>query len=148
MQYLLLLFFAIAIGAGLPVQAALNSELGRAVQSPIYGALLSFVVGIAGLLLYLFATRVDLSTWRQAFDLPWYYWLGGLLGALYVTGIIILAPRLGTALTFGLTIAGQMIIGLIMDHYGWLGLPVKPINWSGVLGVVLIIGGVVLIRMS
>ena len=148
MQYFLLLLFAFVIGAGLPVQAALNSELGRAVGSPIYGALLSFVIGIAGLLLYLFATRVDLTTLRQAFALPWYYWLGGLLGALYVAGVIILSPRLGTALTFGLTIAGQMILGLIMDHYGWLGLPVNPISWPRVMGVVMIIGGVVLIRMS
>ena len=148
MQYFLLLLFAVAIGAGLPVQAALNSELGKSVQSPVYGALLSFVIGIAGLLLYLLVTRVDLSTLRGAFELPWYYWLGGLLGALYVAGIIILAPKLGTALTFGLTIAGQMILGLIMDHYGWLGLPVHPINWSRTIGVLFIIGGVVLIRLS
>lgn len=148
MQYLLLLLFAVVIGASLTVQAALNSELGRAVGSSIYGALLSFVVGIAGLFVYLVFSRVEWSNWRQALELPWYYWLGGLLGALYVTGIIVLAPRLGTALTFGLTIAGQMILGVIMDHYGWLNLPENPISWWRVIGVLLIIVGVVLIRTS
>jgi transporter family-2 protein len=148
MPYLLLLLFAVVIGASLTVQAALNSELGRAVGSSVYGALLSFAVGIAGLFVYLAFSRIEWSNWRKALELPWYYWLGGLLGALYVTGIIVLAPRLGTALTFGLTIAGQMILGLIMDHFGWLNLPVNPITGWRVIGVILIVAGVILIRTS
>ncbi len=148
MQYLLFLLFAVVIGASLTVQAALNSELGRAVGSSVYGALLSFVVGIAGLFVYLLFSRVEWSNWRQALNLPWYYWLGGLLGGLYVTGIIVLAPRLGTALTFGLTIAGQLTLGLVMDHFGWLNLPIHPATWPRIIGVALIVIGVFLIRTA
>ncbi len=143
---ILLILLAIIVGALLPVQAAVNAELGRAIKSPIFAALVSFVVGTAGLLLYGLLTRVDFTTLREARHLPVGYWLGGLIGAAYVAATIILAPRLGTALTFGLTIGGQMILSLILDHYGLLGLPVNPASWVRILGVVLIMVGVVLLR--
>jgi transporter family-2 protein len=76
---------------------------------------------------------------------PW-VWTAGLLGAFYVAVVIILAPKLGTALTFSLIVAGQMIISLIFDHYGLLGLSIKQINWQRFLGVVCLILGVLLIR--
>ena len=77
---------------------------------------------------------------------PWYLWLGGLLGAYYVSTVIVIMPRLGVALTFGLIIAGQMFVSLILDHFGWLGVPVKPISWGKVAGALLLIAGVVVIR--
>jgi len=66
----------------------------------------------------------------------------------YVYGLIVLTPRLGVALTFGLTVAAQMTFSLVMDHFGWLDVPVSPVSWPRVLGVVMIIGGVILIRTN
>ncbi|MEO0732762.1 MAG: DMT family transporter [Bacteroidota bacterium] len=147
MQQALLFLFAVVVGVMLPVQAGLNSEMAKAVKSPLFGTLISFVVGTIGLLLYLLLARANWADLREGFSLPWYYWTGGILGIVYVAGIIILAPRLGVALTFGLTVAAQMAFSVIMDHYGWLGVPENPINWMRVLGVSLIIGGVVLVRL-
>lgn len=130
----------------LPIQAGLNSSMGKALKSPMYGTLVSFGVGTVGLLIWMLLTRAKWSDLRHGFELPWYYWTGGLLGVVYVAGIIILAPRLGVALTFGLTVAAQMAFSVVLDHYGWLGVPVNPINWLRVLGVAMIIGGVALIR--
>ncbi|SER04107.1 transporter family-2 protein [Neolewinella agarilytica] len=142
------LFFLLAIFAGvmLPIQAGLNSEIGKAVKSPVYGTLISFLVGTLGLLLYMVLTRANWADIKGGFQLPWFYWIGGLLGAVYVAAIIILTPRLGVALTFGITVAAQMIFGVLMDHYGWLGVPEHPINWMRVIGVTMIIGGVALVR--
>ena len=148
MQQLLFFLFAIVAGVMLPVQAGLNTEIGRAVKDPVYATLISFVVGTVGLALYLLAARADWSTIKNATSLPWYYWTGGLLGGLYVAAIIVLTPRLGVALTFGLTVAAQMAFGVVMDHYGWLGVPQSPINWTRVVGVTMIIGGVVLVRAN
>ncbi len=148
MQQSLLFLMAVIAGAMLAVQAGLNSEMGRAVKSPVYGALISFVAGGLALFAYCLVTRVPLGNVRRAFELPWYYWLGGVLGGFYVFAIIILAPRLGVALTIGLTVAGQMIFSLIIDHYGLMGIPAHSINWMRVLGVSLIIGGVVLLRTN
>lgn len=142
------LFFLLAIFAGvmLPIQAGLNSEIGKAVKSPVYGTLISFLVGTVGLLLYMVLTRANWADIKGGYQLPWYYWTGGLLGAVYVAAIIVLTPRLGVALTFGITVAAQMIFGVLMDHYGWLGVPEHPINWMRVIGVTMIIGGVALVR--
>jgi transporter family-2 protein len=59
---------------------------------------------------------------------------------------VILAPRIGVAMTFSLIVAGQMLITLILDHFGFLGLPVKEINLARIGGILLISAGVVIIR--
>jgi len=68
------------------------------------------------------------------------------LGAIFVTATVLLLPRLGVAMTFSLVIAGQMLITLVIDHFGLLGVPVKEISLARVLGVVLIVAGTILIR--
>lgn len=132
----------------LPIQAGLNSEMGRVLKSPIYASIVSFVAGLIALIIYAFITRMPFGNLREGLTLPWYYWLGGVLGAVYVYGLIVLTPRLGVALTFGLTVAAQMTFSLVMDHYGWLDVPVSPLSWSRVLGVLMIIVGVILIRTN
>ncbi len=140
------LILAIISGAVLPIQAGLNMKMGRAVGDPVYAALISFVVGSGGLFIYTLLTRVDLSQINQVGSLHWSVWTAGLLGAFYVAAVIILVPKIGAALTFGLVVAGQLSLSLLLDHYGLLGLPVHTLNGFRVLGIVLIIAGVVLIR--
>ncbi len=144
MYFLLLL--AVISGAVLPIQAALNAKMGKAVGDPVYAALISFVIGSVGLLLYCLATRVDLSQISHATEVQWTVWTAGFLGAFYVAAVIILVPKIGAALTFGLVIAGQLSLSMILDHYGWLGLPIHSFNWQRLVGILLIVGGVLLIR--
>lgn len=146
MKLILLLLFALLAGAVLPVQAALNVKLGKAVGDPIYAAFLSFLVGAAGLFIYILVTNVELSQLSQASTLNWSVWTAGLLGAFYVGAVIILVPKIGAALTFGVIVAGQLGLSLLMDHYGWLGIPTHTISWQRIGGITLIIAGVVLIR--
>ena len=140
------IFIAIVAGAVLPVQAGLNAKMGKAIGDPVYAALISFVVGSVGLFIYTLVTKVDWYEIGNAKSLHWSIWTAGILGAFYVVSVIFLAPRLGTALTFGLIVAGQLGTSLILDHFGSLGLPIHTINWPRVLGIVLIITGVILIR--
>jgi len=139
---------AFIAGTILPIQAALNGKMGKAVQHPMVAAFISFSVGALALLLYLLLARQPLSLTMAYKQAPWYAWLGGVIGTFYVVASIVLLPRLGVALTFGLVIAGQLFISLLMDHYGWLGVPIRPINLYRIAGVVLLIIGVVLIRTS
>jgi bacterial/archaeal transporter family-2 protein len=69
-----------------------------------------------------------------------------LIGAIYLTSVIFLIPRLGVALTFSLIVAGQMLITVVIDHFGWLGIPVHHINWQRLFGIALIIAGVIFVR--
>lgn len=143
---LMFVLLAIVSGSVLPVQAALNGKVGKAVGDPVYAALISFVVGSLGLFAYVLSMRTDLSAIAQAGSLHWSVWIAGILGAFYVSSVIIVAPKLGVALTFGLVVAGQLGISLLIDHYGLLGIPVHAINWQRVVGVFLIVTGVLLIR--
>ncbi len=136
----------ILAGSFLPVQAGLNAELGDAVKNPIFAAFASFAVGTLALLMYLFATRFNFSTASLALDAPRSVWVAGLLGAFYVSAIIIIAPKLGTALTFSLIVLGQMSASLVLDHFGLLGLPVQSLNWPRVAGALCLVLGVVLLR--
>lgn len=141
-----LLMLAIVSGAVLPIQAALNTKMGKAIGDPVYAALVSFVVGSIGLFLYTLFTKVDLSQINQATTVHWSVWTAGLLGAFYVAAVIILVPKIGAALTFGLVVTGQLGLSLVIDHYGLFQLPVHTINWQRIFGIFCIIGGVLLIR--
>lgn len=143
-------FISLAIAAGMvvPIQAALNVKLGKAVGDPMYGAFLAFLVGTLGLLAYVLIARVDLSQIQGTSAESWTIWLGGLCGAFFVAALIILTPRLGVALTLGLTVAGQMGFSLLVDHYGWFGTPVQVISWPKIGGVLLIVAGVWMVQSN
>lgn len=140
------LLLALVAGAMMPTQAAINNKLAGYVASPISAAFISFLIGTVGLFVYMFATGVPISNLTNIKDAPPIAWLGGLLGAFFVTCTVILAPRIGVAMTFSLIVAGQMLITLVLDHFGFLGLPVKEISLARVGGILLIVAGVALIR--
>ncbi len=146
MKQLLPLIIAVMAGGVLPLQASLNVNLGKTVNQPVFAAFVSFFIGTVGLLIYLFAINFNFSSTHQTFQAHWSVWLAGLLGAFYVTAVIVLTPRIGTTLTFGLIISGQMLISLIIDQFGFMGATVHPINWQRIMGVFLLIGGMLLIR--
>lgn len=139
------IFLAFISGAFLPIQAGLNGRLGKSIDSPVYAALISFLVGILTILVYIMVTRQQFS-WEGLKTVPPYAWLGGALGAVFVTAIIQIIPHIGIALTFGLVVAGQMIIAVIMDHFHILVAQQQNFNPWRLLGIVLVIAGVVIIR--
>ncbi len=142
------IFLVLAILAGMmmPTQGAVNTRLAAYVDSPISAAFISFAVGTLALFIYLIATGVPLSSLANAKDAPPIAWIGGLLGAFFVSAVASSIPKLGVAMTFSLAIAGQMLITLFLDHFGFLGVPVKEISMVRILGVTLITIGVILIR--
>jgi Uncharacterized protein conserved in bacteria len=144
-QYIFL-FVALLVGSFLPLQVGVNTKLGEAVGSPLLSALISFCVGTIALLSYILITGIPLANVANAKNASPIAWTGGLLGAFYVATSIILLDKLGAAMTISLIIAGQMLMSLIMDHFGLLGMEVKPISLGRFAGVVLVVAGVILIR--
>ncbi len=140
------IILAIFAGMAMPTQATVNSKLADSVGNPILAAFISFAVGTVALFVYILLTGVPLSNLASAKNAPLVAWAGGFLGAFFVSVMATVVPRLTVALSFSFAIAGQMIITLLIDHFGWLGVEVKPINPMRVLGAILITGGVVLIR--
>jgi len=142
----LYLLIALAAGAMMPTQAATNNKMATVVDSPILAALISFAVGTVALLAYALLSGESLASLAAAKNAPPVAWIGGLLGAFFVASAVMLVPRIGVAMTFSILIAGQMIVTLIIDHFGLLGVPVKEVSLARIGGILLITAGVVLIR--
>jgi len=132
-------------GAFLPIQAGLNAKLGKAAESPVYASMLSFAVGTLGLLTYILITKQSMS-WAGVREAPAHVWLGGLLGAFYVTVIILVFQKLGPGLTFGLVVAGQMIVSILLEHFNILVAQQNSISLMKLFGVLLVVAGVIIIR--
>ena len=142
----ILLLFALVAGMLVPVQAVLNTKMGRALGDPVFAALISFSVGTVSLFIYALVVQIDLGSIRQASGLSWMVWAAGCLGAVFVAATIILTPRLGAALTFSLVVAGQLLMAVLMDHFGAFGIQTQPMSWMRLAGIGLITAGVVLIQ--
>lgn len=136
---------ALAAGAGLPIQAALNSKLAKTGGSPVHAAMISFSVGVLALILFILLTSQSVS-WKDLKGAPAYSWFGGLLGAFYVSVIIYSFPRIGPGLAFGLIIAGQLGIAMALEHYQILGARYHPISYGRIAGLALILLGVYLTK--
>jgi transporter family-2 protein len=140
------LVFALAAGAMLPIQFGINAQLATWVGGSVRAAFISFVVGALGLLV---AVLIAARGWpERAGDAPWWVWIGGLLGAFYVLGSIVTAPKLGAVTLVALILAGQAIASLLVDHFGWVGFEEHPVTPLRVVGVLLLAGGVALVRLS
>ncbi|MFL6466832.1 MAG: DMT family transporter [Pyrinomonadaceae bacterium] len=142
----LYLLIALLAGAMMPTQAGTNNKMATVVGSPILAAFISFLVGTIALFAYALLSGETLSALSDAKNAPPIAWIGGLLGAFFVAAAVTLVPRLGVAMTFSLIIAGQMIVTLLIDHFGLFGVPLKEISLVRIGGILLITAGVVLIR--
>ena len=130
----------------LSTQAGINAQLRTVVGNPVMAALVSFLVGTFALLVYVLLFNKPSSGLVQSLqDMSLYKWTGGLIGALYVTGVIIVAPRIGATNTAGLIVAGQILFALFLDHYGLLGFVQHSVNYMRLAGAVLLIAGVFMI---
>lgn len=132
-------------GGMIALQAPTNAMLSRASGSPVLAALISFGVGAASLLGVWLASSNRPSAGSFA-GLPWYAWIGGAYGAIYVGVAAYAAPRIGLASLITVGIAGQIAVALLLDHLGAFGLPREPISLARVGGAVLVAAGVLLVR--
>jgi transporter family-2 protein len=76
---------------------------------------------------------------------PWWAYLGGVLGAFYVVAATLGGPKLGASALLALTLLGQLAAALIVDHYGWLGFSRQPFDNQKALGIALLFLAVVLL---
>jgi len=141
------LLTALLAGISVPTQAGINAQLGLWTRSPVLAATISFAVGTLTLIAYTLVTRIPMPSLATAGNHPWWVWIGGSLGAFFVTATIILVPKLGATTMVTLVLAGQMFASLLLDHFGGLGYPVHPISLGRIAGVLLVCSGVWLIKV-
>ncbi|QHT66007.1 DMT family transporter [Rhodocytophaga rosea] len=138
---------ALLAGTAVAVQTGANAQLRLIVHSPIITACISFLVGTTVLLLYvLIANRQYIPEFSVVSQISWWKWIGGIMGVIYITTVVVVAPKIGAANTLGFIVAGQLISAVLFDHFGWIGFDVRPISLWRILGVIFLILGVFLLR--
>ena len=143
----LYLLFAFVAGAMIPFQFGINAQLAHWLGSPICAAFVSFLVGTIALLLVSAFIRKPLPSLARLGDAPWWVWIGGLLGAFYVAGSIVSAPKLGAVTLIAAVVAGQSVASLLVDQFGWVGFKEHHVTPGRVLGMLLVASGVALVRI-
>ena len=143
-QLLFLLPLALGVGIAIAFQTAINSQLREHLHSPLQAALLSFTVGTIVLALMVFFQSAEKPSVAELANIPWLLWIGGCLGVYAISMSIYTAPKLGFLTFSGLVIFGQLVISMLLDHFGLLGTDKTPINWQRLLGSIIIFVGVLL----
>jgi len=142
----------LAAGAVLPIQGAINAQLRADLDEPLAVGTFSFVVATvamaSALIIALTVARAPRPRMHGVEILPWWGWLGGMVGATYVMSVFLLIPEIGVAPTIALTVAGQQLASLLVDRNGLLRLPCRPISAVRLAGVVLLLAGVGLIQLA
>jgi transporter family-2 protein len=136
-------------GTFIALQAPINAALSRGLGGvPFAAAAVSFVAGTVALVAVswlVFKTQGVPISWSGP---PlWTYVAGGCLGAAYVTSVIVLTPKLGTAATMAFIVSGQLLAGMLLDHTGAFNLAVREISLGRASGAVLLLAGALLIRL-
>jgi transporter family-2 protein len=136
---------ATAFAGGLvALQAPINSGLGKAVGS-LPAASFSFAIGLVALVGITFVSGEGFGQIGEIGGLSWYYLIGGLLGAVYVTTVLISVRTLGAGGVTAATIAGQLTMSVVLDQLGILGLAQRQLTPARVIGVALLAAGVFLV---
>jgi len=142
-----LYFLTMFLGVILAVHLAMNGKVGSVLSNARVGNALFWCIGALG------AVAIGLTGWQTGALQPLkqvhpVLFTAGILGACLVFAIAWLIPQVGAGPVMITLLAGQVLGGLIMSHFGWLGSPVQPITWAKLAGVLVMIGGVTLATYS
>jgi transporter family-2 protein len=142
MEKLGLIVLALFAGMCNGFQAPVNAALGRFV-GVVESSCISFTVGALSLLVV--ALVAGQGSLLRIGDAPPNLWIGGLLGAFYVTTALFVVPKIGAAVMIASVITGQMTAALIIDHIGLLGIPKNPIDLYRIAGLACLAVGIKLL---
>ncbi len=135
----------LALGAGVAgsIQIAVMGTFGErigALQALAFASCVQAVLTVCVLLV----VRRTLGGFAHGVHQPAWLWIGGLMGGFIVLSITIAAPRIGSAATIGLLIAGQLVMGAVIDRLGLFGLDRIVLHWPRVVGIALLAAGAAL----
>ncbi len=141
---------ALITGMLVPAQAAMNARMRTFVINPFYSAMINFSVGALALITVIVFMLIQQQpgNLRGSASAPWWAWCGGFIGASLVVGGVLIVPRTGAATYSVALITGQLLGALLLDHYGWLGLPTRPLTPPRLVGALILLLGVWLIQRN
>lgn len=133
-------------GSLIAVQSSSNSALGKYLSHPIHSAIVSFSSGLLILVTFAIFTNAGLPSPIKVISAPKFYLIGGFLGSIFVVSVIMCVPKVGVASVVTASLCGQILLSIVLDHFGLLGMKQHSINISKVFGAGLIIAGIFLVN--
>ena len=135
----------ILLGILIPLQSIVNAITGQRLGHPLYGTVASFTIGILLTLSILTVLKVPVQTPAKFSNIPWYFFIGGLVGCFYISSTIYIVPKIGNLAFIAMVIVTQLVASSLYDHFGFLGLIKVPLNMSKVCGLFFLLTGLALV---
>lgn len=139
---------ALISGFCLAIQPAVNGHLGIGISSTVQAALISFLIGTTLLILINIILK-QMPNMKNVFvkKAPWWFYIGGILGALYVFFALVITPEIGAGAFVIFVLIGQMLISLVIDNYGLLGSRVRKVSRIQIIGLLVMLAGAGIIKL-
>ena len=143
-MFFVYLIVALAAGVALATQSAINTQLAKAMSGEaVIATFISFAVGT---IVLFFIAWVKTDLWGNLSTVPsqpWWKLIGGMLGAVVVFTTVLLAPKLGITAMLFFIIVGQLITATTIDHFGLIGMPIREVNITKLIGLIIVAFGLV-----
>ena len=143
-MFFVYLIVALAAGVALATQSAVNTQLAKAMSGEaVIATFISFAVGT---IVLFFIAWVKSDLWGNLSAIPsqpWWKLIGGILGAVVVFTTVLLAPKLGITAMLFFIIVGQLITATTIDHFGLIGMPIREVNITKFIGLIIVAFGLV-----
>ena len=143
-MFFVYLIIALAAGVALATQSAINTQLAKAMSGEaVIATFISFAVGT---IVLFFIAWVKTDLWGNLSAIPsqpWWKLIGGVLGAVVVFTTVLLAPKLGITAMLFFIIIGQLITATTIDHFGLIGMPIREVNITKLIGLIIVAFGLV-----
>ena len=143
-MFFVYLIIALAAGVALATQSAINTQLAKAMSGEaVIATFISFAVGT---IVLFFIAWVKTDLWGNLSAIPsqpWWKLIGGVLGAIVVFTTVLLAPKLGITAMLFFIIVGQLITAATIDHFGLIGMPIREVNITKFIGLMIVAFGLV-----
>lgn len=143
-MFFVYLIVALAAGVALATQSAINTQLAKAMSGEaVIATFISFAVGT---IVLFFIAWVKTDLWGNLSAIPsqpWWKLIGGVLGAVVVFTTVLLAPKLGITAMLFFIIVGQLITATTIDHFGLIGMPIREVNITKLIGLIIVAFGLV-----
>ena len=144
LRFVPLLLLAALGGSAITVQAGLNAQVGRMLGHPLWATLVSLTVSIISIVPLLVIFRVTPPNLSSLDSAPWWVWIGGALGAFFITVALMTAPELGAVVFISAVVMGQMIASMMLDQFAIAGFPSRPVTMLRIVGALLVVIGVLI----
>lgn len=141
-----LFYLLVVIAGGLStLQAPVNAQLRiHFTNDFVVATFISYFT--SGILMVILALIMKAPAFKFSIrGTKWWYWMGGIVGGLYVCLYTVSVSRMGSAAATGVLILGQLFFGMVLDQFALLELPKRKITIQRLAGVIMVLGGALLV---